>query len=141
MGKSYNWPWHHNFLWHPRRNVRIAISQKGLANFFWYAHQIEAFFAPVHAQVLFCMGKFFHLEKHSVWDYWNLTTLTTLIVKKIVIISGIRKLVKYTNEMNAVQATFRVSRNGAHVWTSYTGWHIRLFSRFCWHQNKSSILV
>ena len=22
-----------------------------------------------------------------------------------------------------------------------TGWHIRLFSRFCWHQNKSSALI
>ena len=24
------------------------------------------FFAPVHAQVIFSMGKFFHIEKHSV---------------------------------------------------------------------------
>ena len=48
-----------------KRHVRVAISQKGLVNFFWYAHEIEAFFAPVHAQVIFCMGKFFHLEKRT----------------------------------------------------------------------------
>ena len=48
--------------WH----VRVAISHKELVNFFRYAHQIEAFFSPVHAQVSLFMGRFFHAELHSV---------------------------------------------------------------------------
>ena len=39
-----------------KRHVRVAISQKGLLNFFRYAHQIEAFFTPVHTQVSLFMG-------------------------------------------------------------------------------------
>ena len=45
----------------PKKHVRIAISQKGLVNFFFfvYAHRIKAFFSPVHAQVSLFMGTFF----------------------------------------------------------------------------------
>ena len=48
-----------------KRHVRVAISQKELVNFFQYAHQIEAFFSPVHTQVSLFMGRFFHTELHS----------------------------------------------------------------------------
>ena len=48
-----------------KMHVRVAISQKGLVNFFRYAHQIEAFFIPVHTPVSLFMGRFFPLEFHS----------------------------------------------------------------------------
>ena len=48
-----------------KRHVRVAISQKELVNFFRYAHQIEAFFSPVHAQVSLFLGRFSHAELHS----------------------------------------------------------------------------
>ena len=49
-----------------KMHVRVAISQKGLVNFFRYAHQIEAFFIPVQKPVSLFMGRFFPLEFHSV---------------------------------------------------------------------------
>ena len=52
-----------------KMHVRVAISQKGLVNFFRYAHQIEAFFIPVHTPVSLFMGRFFPLEFHSVGVY------------------------------------------------------------------------
>ena len=56
-----------------KRHVRVAITQKTLANFSWYAHQIEAFFNPVHAVVKLWMVDFFHLELHcaqyGLWTY------------------------------------------------------------------------
>ena len=46
-------------------HVRVAISQKGLVNFFRYAHQIKAFFIPVQKPVSLFMGRFFPLKFHS----------------------------------------------------------------------------
>ena len=51
-----------------KMHVRVAISQKGLVNFFRYAHQIKAFFIPVHTPVSLFMGRFFPLEFHSAWE-------------------------------------------------------------------------
>ena len=48
-----------------KMHVRVAISQKGLVNFFRYAHQIKAFFIPVHTPVSLFMGRFFPLKFHS----------------------------------------------------------------------------
>ena len=48
-----------------KMHVRVAISQKGLVNFFRYAHQIKAFFIPVQKPVSLFMGRFFPLEFHS----------------------------------------------------------------------------
>ena len=48
-----------------KMHVRVAISQKGLVNFLGYAHQIEAFFTPVHTPLSLFMGRFFPLEFHS----------------------------------------------------------------------------
>ena len=48
-----------------KKHVSVAISQKGLVNFFRYAHQIKAFFIPVHTPVSLFMGRFFPLEFHS----------------------------------------------------------------------------
>ena len=49
-----------------KMHVRVAISQKGLVNFFRYAHQIKAFFIPVQKPVSLFMGRFFPLKLHSV---------------------------------------------------------------------------
>ena len=49
-----------------KMHVRVAISQKGLVNFFRYAHQIKAFFIPVQKPVSLFMGRFFPLKFHSV---------------------------------------------------------------------------
>ena len=43
-----------------KRHVRVAISQKELVDFLRYAHQDEAFFSPVCAQVSLFMDRFFH---------------------------------------------------------------------------------
>ena len=48
-----------------KMHVRVAISQKGLVNFFRYAHQIKAFFIPVQKPVSLFMGRFFPLKFHS----------------------------------------------------------------------------
>ena len=50
-----------------KMHVRVAISQKGLVNFFRYAHQIKAFFIPVQKPVSLFMGRFFPLEFHSAY--------------------------------------------------------------------------
>ena len=52
-----------------KMHVRVAISQKGLVNFFRYAHQIKAFFIPVHTPVSLFMGRFFPLEFHSAYEF------------------------------------------------------------------------
>ena len=46
------------------KGVRGAISQKGLVNFSWYAHQIEAFFISVYPKEKFWMVEFLHSESH-----------------------------------------------------------------------------
>ena len=48
-----------------KMHVRVAISQKGLVNFFRYAHQIKAFFIPIQKPVSLFMGRFFPLKFHS----------------------------------------------------------------------------
>ena len=61
-----------------KMHVRVAISQKGLVNFFRYAHQIKAFFIPVQKPVSLFMGRFFPLKFHSVHEYGAASKATRL---------------------------------------------------------------